>query len=142
MGVYNKLYDTVVENVLTECDIRPCDFQTGQVFHTDSALWDTGATNTIISSRVVRQLHLEPFLQAGISGIGGGVNDVNTYLVHVSIPTGDTVTYLEVMESDFEDYDIIIGMDIIGMGDFCFTNAEGHSLFSYRIPTKEHIKLK
>ena len=95
MGVYNKLFDSVVENVFTECDIRPCDFQTGQVFHTDNALWDTGATNTIISSRVVHKLHLEPFQQAGISGIGGGVNAVNTYLVHISIPTGDTVTYLE-----------------------------------------------
>ena len=73
MGVYNKKYDLVMENVLTECDIRPVDFAEGQVFHTDCALWDTGATTTIISSRVVKQLGLEPFLEAGISGIGGSL---------------------------------------------------------------------
>lgn len=141
MGVYNKLFDDVVENVFTDCDIRPMNFSNGSVFHTDKALWDTGATTTIISSRIVRELQLEPFELAGISGIGG-VSDVNTYLVHVSIPTGDTYTYLEVMESDFEDYDVIIGMDIIGTGDFCFTNAEGRSQFSFRYPAKEHITLK
>ena len=141
MGVYNKKYDLVMENVLTECDIRPVNFAEGQVFHTDCALWDTGATTTIISSRVVKQLGLEPFLEAGISGIGG-TSDVNTYLVHVSIPTGDTYTYLEVMESDFEDYDVIIGMDIISTGDFCFTNADECSHFSFRYPAKEHVVLK
>ena len=141
MGVFSKQYDTIVDNVLIECDICPMDFSSGCVFHTDRALWDTGATTTIISSRIVRELKLEAFEQANVSGIGG-VNDVNTYLVHISLPTGDTYTYLEVMESDFEDYDVIIGMDIIGTGDFCFTNADGRSLFSFRYPAKEHIILK
>ena len=40
------------------------------------------------------------------------------------------------------EYDTIIGMDIIGMGDFCFTNADDRSLFSFRFPAKEHLYLK
>ena len=63
-------------------------------------------------------------------------------LVHVSIPTGDTYIYLEVMDSDFEDYDVIIGMDTIDTGDFRFTDADGRSQFSFRYPAKEHITLK
>jgi len=31
--------------------------------------------------------------------------------------------------------DIIIGMDIISMGDFVITNARGKTLFSFVIPT-------
>lgn len=39
------------------------------------------------------------------------------------------------------DYDMLIGMDIILLGDFCLTNKDGKSVFSFRIPSKEHIKL-
>ena len=135
MGTFNKKYTTVVEALQTECDVYSLD---GHLFHTDNAMWDTGATTTIISSRIVKQLNLQPYQQGGISGIGGASN-TNTYLVHVLIPTGDVVTNCEVMESDFEDYDVIIGMDIIGLGDFCFTNPDDKSVFSFRIPAKEHI---
>ena len=138
MGTFNKEYPVVVDALQTECDIYSLE---GHVFHTDNAMWDMGATTTIISSRIVRQLCLQPYQQGGISGIGGASN-TNTYLVHVLIPTGDVVTNCEVMESDFEDYDVIIGMDIIGLGDFCFTNPDDKSVFSFRIPAKEHIILK
>lgn len=135
MGTFNKTYSAVVDALQTDCDIYSLD---GHLFHTDNAMWDTGATTTIISSRIVRQLQLKPYQQGGISGIGGASN-TNTYLVHVLIPTGDVVTNCEVMESDFEDYDVIIGMDIISLGDFCFTNPDDQSAFSFRIPAKEHV---
>lgn len=138
MGTFNREYPVVVDALQTECDIYSLE---GKVFHTEKAMWDTGATTTIISSRIVSQLHLQPYQQGGISGIGGE-SDTNTYLVHVLIPTGDVVTNFEVMESDFEDYDVIIGMDIIGLGDFCFTNPDDRSFFSFRIPAKERITLK
>jgi len=41
MGTFNKRYPTVVEALQAECDIYSL---TGQVFHTDNAMWDTGAT--------------------------------------------------------------------------------------------------
>ena len=40
------------------------------------------------------------------------------------------------------DYEVVIGMDIISRGDFVFTNHEGHSTFSFRIPSEEEIVLK
>lgn len=141
MGTFNKEWDENTDCVLSWCDIRPLDYKTGKVFHADKAMWDTGATTTVISTRVVRQLRLRPFDITGISGIGG-MTETNTYLVHISLPTGDTYTFLEVMESDFEDYVIIIGMDIIALGDFCFTNANNRSVFSFRFPAKEHVMLE
>ena len=102
MPTFKKEYPTLMEDIVTECDIYSAD---GHKFHTERALWDTGADTTIISSRIVRELNLQPFNQGGISGIGGATG-TNVYLVHVLVPTGDFVTSVEVMESDFEDVDV------------------------------------
>jgi hypothetical protein len=137
MPTFKKQYPTTVESVLTECDIYSDD---GHKFHAECAMWDTGADTTIISSRIVRELQLQPYKQGGISGIGGSTGS-NVYLVHVHVPTGDVVTYVEVMESDFDDIDILIGMDIIVFGDFIITNADGKTTFQFRTPSQGGVEL-
>ena len=57
MATFKKEYPDLVESVITECDIYS---SVGKRFHTDRALWDTGADTTIISSRIAKQLQLEP----------------------------------------------------------------------------------
>ena len=138
MATFKKEYPNVVENVLTECDIYTAD---GHKFHTERAMWDTGADTTIISSRIVKELKLQPYKQGGIAGIGGATGS-NVYLVHVLVPTGDFVTYVEVMESDFEDIDVLIGMDVIVFGDFLLTNADNKTTFQFRTPSTGGIELK
>ena len=137
MATYKKEYPNLAESVLTECDIYTAD---GRKFHTERAMWDTGADTTIISSRIVKELNLQPYKQGGIAGIGGATGS-NVYLVHVLIPTGDVVTYVEVMESDFEDIDVLIGMDIIAFGDFLLTNADNRTTFQFRTPSIGNINL-
>ena len=137
MPTYKKEYPTLVEDIVTECDIYSID---GCKFHTDRALWDTGADTTIISSRIVRQLQLQPYRQGGISGIGGATGS-NIYLVHVLVPTGDVVTSVEVMESDFEDIDVLIGMDVIIFGDFLITNKDDKTTFQFRTPSEGGVEL-
>ena len=44
---------------MTDCDIYSAD---GHKFHTERALWDTGADTTIISSRIVTELALQPYI--------------------------------------------------------------------------------
>jgi hypothetical protein len=68
MPTYKKEYPTLVEDIMTDCDIYSAD---GHKFHTERALWDTGADTTIISSRIVTELALQPYKAGGISGIGG-----------------------------------------------------------------------
>lgn len=137
MPTFKKEYPTLMEDIVTECDIYSAD---GHKFHTERALWDTGADTTIISSRIVRELNLQPFNQGGISGIGGATG-TNVYLVHVLVPTGDFVTSVEVMESDFEDIDVLIGMDIITFGDFLITNENGKTTFQFRTPSEGGVNL-
>lgn len=38
-----------------------------------------------------------------------------------------------------EKTEMLIGMDIISHGDFAFTNQDGKSCFSFRIPSKTKI---
>ena len=122
---------------MTECDIYSVS---GRKFHTERAIWDTGADTTIISSRIVKELNLQPYKAGGISGIGGATGS-NVYLVHVLVPTGDFVTQVEVMENDFQDIDVLIGMDVIIFGDFLITNTDGKTTFQFRTPTEGGVEL-
>ena len=137
MATSKKEYPDLVESVITECDIYSSD---GHRFHTDRALWDTGADTTIISSRIAKQLQLKPLRQGYITGIGGDSTS-NAYLVHVQLPTGDFVTDVEVMEDDYYDYDVIIGTDVIMFGDFLISNAEDKTTFQFRTPSEGGIDL-
>ena len=134
MGVYNKEYESLAEAIVTGCDFYSTDKK--RTFHVNRAVWDTGSTNTILSSHVVKQLGLECFRTGGMAGIGGDVETV-TYLVHVALPTNDVVTYVEVMEHDFNDYDAIIGMDIITLGDFIVASSRGKTRFSFQLPNRK-----
>ena len=137
MPTFKKEYSTLVEDIMTDCDIYSAD---GHKYHTERALWDTGADTTIISSRIVKELALQPYKAGGISGIGGATGS-NVYLVHVLTPTGDFVANVEVMENDFEDIDVLIGMDVIVFGDFLITNADGKTTFQFRTSSEGGVEL-
>lgn len=102
------------------------------------ALWDTGATNSCISLDVVKQLGLISTGKLPIrTPTGDGV--VNTYLVDVTLPNNVPVKDLMVCDSAIGSQGIgmLIGMDIISQGDFCVTNFNGHTVFSFRMPSYE-----
>lgn len=146
MGVFTKKFDSIVDSVISSCTIYPgVDFSKGEkitkTFKTDNAVWDTGANETMITKKIVKELGLKPFDQVQVSGFHG-IETTNVYLIHIGLPTGDAVVDIEAMECQGEDYDVIIGMDVISQGDFAFTNANDESVFSFRLPAKEHIELK
>ncbi|MCF0184148.1 MAG: aspartyl protease family protein [Bacteroidaceae bacterium] len=147
MGVYTKQYDTRVKKLTSECSIYPTfDLDTIKAlpkgFKSINAVWDTGADLTCIHPRIVKELGLEPYGQIEIEGYGGVEID-NTYAVHLKLPTNDWVFCVEASASEnLKSFDIVIGMDVIGHGDFCFTNKDDKSCFSFRIPSTEHIILK
>ena len=133
MGAFIKNYDSRAEVILTACDFFSSDGQS--LVHTEKAVWDTGSTTTILSHRLIKDLNAVPFRKGGMTGIGGEV-ETETYLVHVAPPTDDVITNVEVMAHDFEDYEAIIGMDVITYGDFEITNEGGKTRFSFRFTDK------
>lgn len=146
MAVYTQRNSDIIEAIVSECRIcSAVNFKHGEipskVYTSKKALWDTGATNTLISSKVVRELELKPYGKSGFSS-ANGVVDTNLYEIHLGIPSAGVVCNVLALEKDDEDYEVVIGMDVISQGDFAFSNHDGHSTFSFRLPSQEEIILK
>lgn len=115
-------------------------FYNGKVFHTSKAQWDTGATNTCISKKVVQDLGLVPIGMQRIQ-TPSGCQTFNTYLVDVELRNDVTVKDIQVIESEIgnQGIDMLIGMDIISLGDFSVSNYNKKTQFTFRIPSQADI---
>lgn len=105
------------------------------------ALWDTGATGSVITPEQARRLGLIPASQKQVMGVHGPRLQ-NVYLVDIYLwPERIRIAAVEVTESGDHkhDFDIIIGMDVITLGDLAITSAEGKTALSFRIPSIEKI---
>ena len=61
------------------------------------------------------------------------------YSVNIELPNEVVFPGLLVTLGDFLGGDVLIGMDIIGAGDFAVTNQNGITKFSYRYPSSADI---
>ena len=103
--------------------------------HFFRAVWDTGATATVVTKRVVDECGLK---QTGITEMHGvhASEKRPTYLVDVFLPNQVQVANLKVAEARLTgNADILVGMDIIGMGDLAVSSYQGKTSFSFRIPS-------
>lgn len=102
-------------------------------------IWDTGATSTVITSKVAKDLGLKP-ISLATSHHAGGSSQVPVYLVNVYLPNNVRCIGIKVIEAVLSgNTEVLIGMDIISMGDFSFTNVNGKSCFSFRTPSIKEI---
>jgi len=143
MGAITRKYDVKVDCFVTESyiyapvDLSSCkDVKRVKVVR---SLWDTGASVSLISARVAKVLGLVSIGKSGVSGYNEGIDVKDTYCVHVGLPTGDIVTNIMAMGFDSDEYDVVIGMDVIGKGDLAVTNLNDKTTFTFRIPSEEVI---
>ena len=98
------------------------------------ALLDTGATYTGITSRFAKSMSLESLKTKNLN-TANGMKDCPIYSLDIIFPKDKIFENLEVVEiTDDQQYDIVIGMDIIKMGDIAITHVDGKMMFSLRIP--------
>jgi hypothetical protein len=64
-----------------------------------------------------------------------GVDSTNVYYVNVILPNKVRVERVRAIEGIPSNCDALIGMDIIGLGDFAVTNHNGKTVFSFRMPS-------
>ena len=102
------------------------------------ATWDTGATNTVISEKVVKECNLIP---TGITKVStaGGVMEAGVYVIDIILPDNVEINNLIVIEGKLGDTDVLVGMDIITRGDFAVSNYNGQLRFTYREPSLQPI---
>ena len=101
-------------------------------------LWDTGATGTVISNTVVEKLGLKPIGKSKVFHTNGECVK-NVYAINIFLPNKVAFAFVKVTEGVLNGIDVLIGMDIITMGDFSITNVGGKTTFSFRVPSVKEI---
>ena len=104
-----------------------------------NAIWDTGATGSVITQKIVDDCDLKPISMTEVRGVHGAqLSEV--FLVNIVLPNSVMFENVKVTKAKLlgDGIDALIGMDIISQGDFSFTNKGGLSMFSFRIPSAAH----
>ena len=122
------------------CDIEPASSTPG-AFCSFNAIWDTGATHSSILQEVVDRCGLKPIgkVKMAHAGIDDEPDETDLYLVNIRLPNQVTVADVPVSRGGFSGGDVLIGMDIIGTGDFAITHANGQTKFTFQIPPQADI---
>lgn len=138
ISVFSKTYARITKRLLSTAVIESGDTS----IHV-SAQWDIGATGTCISRKVVNRLSLLPTGMVNVR-TPSGVGQMHKYMVDVVLDNEVRIPNLSVMDSEIgsQGIGILIGMDIITLGDFAVSNYRNTTQFSFRIPSQEHIVLQ
>ncbi|MBA3053181.1 retropepsin-like domain-containing protein [bacterium] len=130
-------YPGITRVLVTDCKIAiplAIDSSKQKHFFSFKAIWDTGATNTVITDKVAKEVSLSPTGMAETHGVHGK-SQVNTFIVDILLPNRVCIPNIRVSEGKLlDEIDVLIGMDIIQVGDFAISNANGKTLFSYCLP--------
>lgn len=121
-------------------NIHVYDFgQTAGSKITVNALWDTGATNSVVTQKVISALGLTPINTCKVLDTSGErmseVFSLTMQMPNMVI----NIPWVLTGRLDGGMYDMLIGMDVINLGDFSITNKNGNTIFSFRMPSQEHI---
>ena len=128
-------YPSLVRQLRSEIEINANNKQ-----YKDIAVWDTGASGTCISMKVVDELSLIPIGKETMH-TPSGHKQVSVYLVDIVLPNHVYIKNVKVCDSDIgnQGIGVLIGMDIILNGDFAVSNTDNKTAVSFRIPSKSEI---
>jgi hypothetical protein len=102
------------------------------------AIWDTGATHSVVTDAVVKKLGLAPVSKRK-SHTGGGVVDADVYLMNMMLPNRVEIVGVPAACLPIDGPDALIGMDIMTRGDFAITNHNGVTKLSFQMPSTHDI---
>jgi predicted aspartyl protease len=131
----------VLESIVSQVSVRQserlCQLQNLQGGEESvQALWDTGANHSCVSARLAQRLGLinvDAFKVVGVAGVFRSF----VHLIDVVLPNAVSIRNVKVTEFiDDNDFDVIIGMDIITCGDFAVSNYGRETVVSFRIPSQ------
>lgn len=105
-----------------------------------TALWDTGATVSCITSELAHSLKLIPTGKVKSSHAKGACDSL-VYHIDIVLPNRIRVPCVNALEveSVAGNFGIILGMNVITLGDFSITNVGKKTLFSFRVPSLKTI---
>lgn len=140
---YPSLQRAIITDVVVSQSFNPFSTEDSEIppHKKFKAIWDTGATASCITNKVVQECGLQPIGMVRVEGVGG-VCHVNAYLINALLPNKVGISELKVTEGKITSADVLIGMDIIHKGDMAISNHQNKTKFSFRIPSVAPIDLK
>lgn len=140
---FTKQYDKIVKDIVTEAAVFP-DFKEGELpplrYFTENAAWDTGSERTVISQEIASALGLKSLGKVDLHGVGDQKGDI--YKISIAIPSSKVFHGFYVYGMNIDDYEVLIGMDIISKCDFAITNQDSKTTFSFQTPSSTTIDFK
>jgi hypothetical protein len=101
------------------------------------AKWDTGANHTVISTNLKERLNLVPIDSEVVSGVGGS-QVIDVVRLAIKLPNELFISSKHIGVCRIHSahaVDMLVGMDIIQIGDFHISNTGGKTRFSFVIPS-------
>ena len=135
---YDGISRVIISDIAVSDAFDPASPPESSTYKPFKSLWDTGATCTCISSHVAAELGLVP-VGSSVMHTAGGIIDTNRYIVNIELPNKIAFQFVEVMEAELFETDVLVGMDIITAGDFALSNVDGSTTFSFRCPSTKRI---
>ena len=136
---YGKL-ENVIKTDCAICEAYDPTVSKGNhpVSNNYTGLWDTGATGSVITRRVIEELNLKPTGGIYVRNTSGARYEP-TYKINILLPCNVGVSFLDATEGLLNDFDVLIGMDVISKGDFAISNSNGETTFTFQIPATHKI---
>jgi prophage DNA circulation protein len=98
-----------------------------------AAIWDTGATTSLVNDKIVKSLQLKEIGIAQVKHVAGATA-FPIHLAAIEIEGGMKITEHRLVSfPSIHAFDMIIGMDIIVLGKFCIENEHGNTVFSFKL---------
>ena len=132
---FEKDYPSKVKELVTEIEVFPVSSNMPGNSTTTYGIWDTGATGSVITPSLMTRLNLIPVESKVASGVNSR-QTVDVVVISIKLPNGVLIPNIKVAVCDIHSspMEMLIGMDIIQLGDFSISNAGGTTLFSFVIP--------
>ena len=132
-------YTGISDAIITAVEVKNVDNnETAETM----GIWDTGATNSVITKSIAQKLGLIPISVVKVRGVHG-IQEVNVYFANITLDNKNISVSIFVTEceelSEDNSVGMLIGMNIITKGDFAITNYLGNTTMSFRVPSLQKI---
>lgn len=98
------------------------------------AVWDTGATSSMISAVLAKKLSLAPIGTVQIAGVHG-VQNARCYNIDIVFGNKFIIPDVKVSEAgDFGGFDVLVGMDIISKGKMNIDGTDDKLTVCFQYP--------
>jgi hypothetical protein len=126
-------FEHTQSRIITPVQLYPFPFNSMLSLSTN-AMWDTGAVMSAITHETRTQLKAKTINRIKIAAIHT-TQEVDVVLITVELPNHVIKKSIKAAVCNIaSNAGMIIGMDIISLGDFALSNGNNQTLFSFAVP--------